>query len=311
MRSSTPPSTLESGSPPHVALDDAKFAVWRTFNNPAGRYAHWARRVDEVAGSVGWTAKGVVYALLGGIICLSSLGVAQSHAQESPLGAFFLLSSTSVGPALLCVLLCFVGAGYDVENGARKSFVKYRLSPFVSGGVYIVYASYVAKKMLSSAPPQTNTSTAPATCTSLECWQTTPAGRFGLAVLGIAFLCAFISQLVPALGGAFKGELDPRVVGAWGMAAGGWFRGVLRHTGWGGRGSGNRGVDIGEKVEKAVLYGFGHVSFAARALGFLFCAVLFFRAVSEGYNGTSGLNNCNYIASALEQLNYATWGKVV
>jgi len=47
-------------------------ALWYQFNNPEGPNTKRARTFDAIAGRVGWTAKGVVYAVLGGSSTTSS-----------------------------------------------------------------------------------------------------------------------------------------------------------------------------------------------------------------------------------------------
>jgi hypothetical protein len=60
-------------------------------------------------------------------------------------------------------------------------------------------------------PPPADSSTGARS--GLECWTQTTAGRAGLVLIGIGFLAAFLSQLVPGLTGRFKRELDPRKIG--------------------------------------------------------------------------------------------------
>ncbi|KAI9014040.1 hypothetical protein DFJ74DRAFT_635692 [Hyaloraphidium curvatum] len=255
-------------------------ALWFKFNNPRGPHSRRARTFDVVAGRIGWTAKGVVYAILGGITIRSGLGDPASAGHGSPVGAFLLVGDA--GEPLLVILgiglllyafwryfECVVGAGYDTEKGAVGNFFKFRLSPFVYNLLHLLLPLF--------SHPTASTSSSGAPCSGLDCWAQTTAGRAGLAIVGLGFLCAFLSQLVPALTGSFKRDLDPNKIAP-------------------------------RRWERMAVYVLGQAGILARAVVFMACAVLFFKA-AEGVPASAGLNGSNYIGSGLEQFKTTGFGR--
>eukprot|EP00775_Hariotina_reticulata_P013549 gene13549-13676_t len=152
-------------------------------------------------GRVGWCGKAVVYALIGGLACQSANGKNQvdmsvsqrCQVSASPQGAFVLLGSTPQGPSasiavliiIMVALLAYIawrfweglaGQGYDSSFSSRKNFFKFRISPLVSGFVYISYLAFLLQLTHAQA-------------------QGLPCGKVGLALLGFAFIIATIIQL--------------------------------------------------------------------------------------------------------------------
>lgn len=113
-------------------------------------------------------------------------------------GAFILVGSSSIGVPLLLLLLAalltyctwrfwegLAGQGFDESNSNLRNFFRYRLSPVVSGIVYVAYAAFVGSLISKS-------STARAASASEQSfpdsWAHSGLGRVGLCLAGIAFL---------------------------------------------------------------------------------------------------------------------------
>lgn len=113
-------------------------------------------------------------------------------------GAFILVGSNTIGVPLLILLVialltyCLwrlwegcVGQGSDAANSNARNFFRYRLSPIVSGCVYLVYAWFVIQLI-----PKSKTARASSASNSSfpDSWTHSDAGRAGLCLAGIAFL---------------------------------------------------------------------------------------------------------------------------
>ncbi|DBA78497.1 TPA: hypothetical protein ACH3X2_007985 [Trebouxia sp. C0005] len=214
------------------------------------------RKIVRTFGQIGWVLKGLVYAIIGGLACQSSAQGKEKikGADISPQGAFILVGNNGFGYPLLVVMAVGVliyacwrfwegitGQGSDDAFGPFKNFFRYRLSPLVSGSVYTAYGRLP------------------------DSWATSDIGKFGIAVFGLAFLIATITQLQAALTRNFHYDMKddlPR-----------WFMWVLVVT--------------------------GHIGFVGRAGVFLFVGVLFFRLIAN-----PSINNSNEttIGNGLAQL---------
>lgn len=88
-----------------------------------------------------------------------------------PQGAFILIGNNQVGVPLLVVIAVMlalyagwrfwegiVGAGTDAEVGKAKNFFRYRLSPIVSGGVYLAYMAYILSLLAKNRMERLNVS---------------------------------------------------------------------------------------------------------------------------------------------------------
>ncbi|KAL0022300.1 hypothetical protein WJX79_007413 [Trebouxia sp. C0005] len=160
------------------------------FSHPLGVKPQHVKYV-RVVGQVGFVAKGVVYAIIGGLSCQSAIqGTATIRgADNSPQGAFILVGNNQFGYPLLIVMALTVymyacwrfwegitGQGSDDAFGKFKNFFKYRLSPLVSGCVYTAYAG--------------------------SWW-----GDIIICILGLAFLIAFVTQMQAAFTRNFHYEM--------------------------------------------------------------------------------------------------------
>ena len=117
----------------------------------------------------------------------------------------------------------FSGQGASPSRSKSSNFFKYRLSPFVSGCVYLGYLYYIIQLLIRrshsgpSTKPRTGTtgSAGPPTATSSSsssscfpsCWKNSAAGLFGLFIFGFAFVIATITQIIPAVTGQFEQDL--------------------------------------------------------------------------------------------------------
>jgi hypothetical protein len=116
--------------------------------------------------------------------------------------------------ATLLGLLCYVcwrfwegfsGQGAAPRVSAARNFFKYRLSPLVSGAVYVAYSVYVAALLLA---PLLHDETRSAGSCFPSCWRESPAGFVALALLVLAFAIGAVTQLVPAVSASFAQEMD-------------------------------------------------------------------------------------------------------
>ncbi|KAG0766533.1 hypothetical protein G6F62_008307 [Rhizopus arrhizus] len=172
-------------------------------------------------GRVGFIAKGVVYGCIG-VLTLTNLTGAWtpngSEGNESPQGAFLLLGGIpAVGRSILIVMavgLCLyiiwrfweaiTGQGSDASFSKKKNFFRYRLSPFVSGLVYTAYAYYVIHMIFQTEEEQqvsASSKTFPAS------WTESGIGKAGIVLLGIAFMIAFLTQMINAIKAPFIKDL--------------------------------------------------------------------------------------------------------
>jgi hypothetical protein len=90
------------------------------------------------------------------------------------------------------------GMGADPGEGKTKQFFRHRLSPFISACVYLSYAAFCIRLLFSI---QSSPVCFPA------CWRDTIWGTIFLALLGLAFAIAVITQLIPALTGSFRQDM--------------------------------------------------------------------------------------------------------
>ncbi|CEP08097.1 hypothetical protein [Parasitella parasitica] len=172
-------------------------------------------------GRVGFIAKGIVYGCIGVLTITNVTGAWTpngSEGNESPQGAFLLLGGIpSVGRSILIVMAvglvlyiiwrmweAITGQGSDATFGKKKNFFRYRLSPFVSGLVYAAYAYYVIQMIFKTEEEQqalASSNTFPAS------WTKSTLGKAGIGILGVAFLIAFVTQIINAATGNFIKDL--------------------------------------------------------------------------------------------------------
>ena len=188
------------------------------------------RRLIGNIGRVGFATKGLIYAMIGGLL-IRSAAERRSETNQSPQGVFVLISSEpgSSGTVYLSLVLIglllyviwrlaegLTGQGYDSTFSKKKNFFKFRLAPLISAAVYISYAVYVitllrqpknAQGSTNNTQELSNTGGGSGACFPL-CWRRTPAGTFGLVLLAIAFSIATLTQLALAVKTKFLAEMN-------------------------------------------------------------------------------------------------------
>jgi uncharacterized protein DUF1206 len=167
-------------------------------------------RFLRFAGAAGFFAKGFIYFFIGLLILLSAAG---ENEDESPQGVFKMIASlpSAAGTAILSILLvgllayavwrlyeAFTGLGSTANEKAATRFFRHRLSPFISACVYLSYAAFCIRLLFAIS---SNPVCFPA------CWRDTTAGTVLLALLGLAFAIAMVTQLIPALTGSFVKDM--------------------------------------------------------------------------------------------------------
>ncbi|KAG2198446.1 hypothetical protein INT47_004433 [Mucor saturninus] len=210
--SSTDQSTPSSGHTP-IKEEDLKFYQ--------GGVRERFKPVVKWVGRIGFVAKGVVYGCIG-VLTLTNLSGAHtpngSEGNESPQGAFLLLGGIpSVGKPILVIMaigLCLYiiwrmweaisGQGCDATFSKKKNFFRYRLSPFVSGCVYIVYAYYIFQMLAQTEQEQQESASSQQFPAS---WSKTKLGKAGVGIIAIAFVIAFFTQIINAITGNFIKDL--------------------------------------------------------------------------------------------------------
>lgn len=95
---------------------------------------------------------------------------------------------------------CFMFQGADATYSPFKNFFQYRLSPFVSGCVYVAYSYY----LIETLAHHNKVSCYP------NCWRNTFIGRVGLALFGTAFSIACLTQLLNAFTKKWHPEINWR-----------------------------------------------------------------------------------------------------
>lgn len=261
------------------SLADKCRLFWRKaghkFSHPLGVKPQHVKYV-RVVGQVGFVAKGVVYALIGGLSCQSAIHgtVTIRGADNSPQGAFILVGNNQFGYPLLIVMALTVymyacwrfwegvtGQGSDDAFGKFKNFFKYRLSPLVSGCVYTAYGAFC----ISLIPRIKHLDTAARSGGFPQSIAGSWWGDIIICILGLAFLIAFVTQMQAAFTRNFHYEMKEDLPV--------WFDWILIVT--------------------------GHIGFLGRSGVFLFVAILMFRTIAN-----PDINNTDEttIGNALSQL---------
>ena len=174
-------------------------------------------RFVRFAGAAGFLAKGLIYIGCGVLILVSAFqGSSGGNRDESPQGVFKRVSQMSSGLGVTLLSLLLVGilmyavwrlfeavtaVGLRSEPrrvGKLKAFFSYRLSPFISACVYLSYAAFCIRLLLSVASSPV--------CFP-ACWRDTVWGTVLLALLGLAFAIAVVTQLIPAVTGSFRKDM--------------------------------------------------------------------------------------------------------
>jgi hypothetical protein len=239
-------------------------------------------RFIRFAGAAGFFAKGFLYSFIGVLILVTSTGASED---ESPQGVFKKIQSFSTGwgTAILVLLLlgmllyavwrlfeAATGLGASDGDGRFKRFFRHRLSPFISACVYLSYAAFSIRLLLGLR------SSGGGVCFP-SCWRDTAWGTALLALLGLAFLIAFVTQMIPAVTSNFRGDMRADRMLAW------------------------------PKVAKLFLV-LGRVGFLGRAALFAAVSALFWAYVFWPKRATSSGST---ISASLDQLTATTVGRVL
>ncbi|OAD06959.1 hypothetical protein MUCCIDRAFT_107554 [Mucor lusitanicus CBS 277.49] len=209
-----------------------------------------------------WFPKGIVYAVMGGL-CIATAQHLKGDitGTESPMGAFVFLSLFSIGTPILIVMFIGIlfysvwrfwegltGQGYDALCSHFGNFFRARLSPIVSGIVYLVYLVYIGKLLTQTREERMN-STSQSTGCFPSCWASSDQWvyRMAVGVFGVAFVIAFITQAQNGFSNRWHKDLKTE--------------------------------DRSSKAEKYIVYALGHLGFLARAGVFMFVAVFMFKTL--------------------------------
>ncbi|KAI8823660.1 uncharacterized protein EV422DRAFT_493954 [Fimicolochytrium jonesii] len=215
----------------------------------------WWATLQRIVGRIGFGAKGVIYGLVGGMTVASGAKLDDKEYEESPKGAFVMIGDVKSGSGALFVLLialwcysiwrfweCLTYQGRDAKLSNLGNFFRFRLSPAVSGGVYIAYSYYIVIMLLN------NYKNKPPSCYP-NCWRETILGRTMLVLMGVAFLIACLTQLQNALTKRWHSEIN-------------WRR-------------------ANQKWERWMLLTLGHIGYLGRAGIFVFVGILEFKALKH------------------------------
>lgn len=244
------------------------------------------KRAVTVLGRIGWCAKGIVYGLIGGLCCRGA--ISEGLQDTSPQGAFVLLGKGAGGVYVLIIMavaLCtyiiwrfwegVTGQGQHECYSKFKNFFNFRLSPFVSGGVYCAYLAYI----LILIPKAFNYKDRKVEKTQgsdfTASWRGSNIGRLGLFVIGLAFLIAFIVMALSAFTKKFHRELRLKELRPW---------------------------------AKWLVLTAGHLGACGRGALFLGVAILMFRAMGDS---TPDHTKENTVSKALNQLVVSRGGRAV
>ncbi|KAI9011849.1 hypothetical protein CLU79DRAFT_771599 [Phycomyces nitens] len=179
------------------------------------------KKILTFVGRCGFIAKGVVYGIIGVLSCTNVTGAWTpngSQNNESPQGAFLLLGGIPyVGRPILVILAiglltyiiwrfweAITSQGADAKMSKPANFFRYRLSPFVSGCVYVAYTYYVIRMIYETPEEQQQMTSSKSFPGS---WTDSALGKAGISILGIAFMIATITQIVNSATGNFRRDL--------------------------------------------------------------------------------------------------------
>lgn len=142
----------------------------------------------------------------------------------------------------------FSGQGYDATCSPFGNFFRARLSPIVSGIVYIVYLVYIGKLLDHSREDRIKSALGSTGCFP-SCWASDDFWVYRMAVgfFGVAFVIAFITQIQNGFSNRWHKDLKLE--------------------------------EECSKAEKYIIYTVGHLGFLARAGVFMFVAVFMFKSL--------------------------------
>lgn len=263
----------------------------RIFRNPQQIQSSHHNTV-EIIGKIGFFTKALIYATIGGLTVDSALS-SKVH-NESPQGVFILLGSMPNGTGIILLILLLVGVtiyatwrfweglygqGYDPRFSRKKNFFRYRVSPLVSGLVYVLYAIYIIYLFTVDRPePGSSVQQETSSCFPI-CWRYSTIGNIGLALLAISFTIATITQLIPALTGNFKNEMDFNK-----------FKGKSRTFVY-------------------IFFPCGHIGFFGRALLFFLICYLFWKILLGDDINLDPAHST--VSQAINSIKDTVWGRII
>jgi hypothetical protein len=261
---------------------------YRVFKQPKQiKKSHYG--IVAFFGRVGFLTKAFIYGTIGGLTCESAFTSTLNN--ESPQGVFILLGSipNAAGRILLICILIGVGIyatwrfweglsgqGYESSFSKWKNFFRYRISPIASGIVYIAYGIYIITLLIEHQPVQPGSSfQSKGSCFPI-CWKNTVIGKIGLGLLAVAFTIATITQLIPALTGNFRNEMD--------------FSKLNKM-----------------RIIKYPFLAFGHIGFLARAVLFFLVCFLFWKILFGSFIYLDQYQST--VGQAINSIRGTSWGR--
>ena len=192
-----------------------------TANRPSSQTAREVADTPafRVAVRTGFVARGLTYALIGGICIALALGAGAGGQSADQQGALNLVASAPLGSVVLVVIaiglgayalwhlfLAAVGVGPD-GGGGSKPFE--RISSLASGLVYVGFCALAVRVLLGSAGSQTRQQRHAAA--GVLSW---PGGRELVGAAGVVLIAICLHQIQAAWKGEFAqenktGEMSP------------------------------------------------------------------------------------------------------
>lgn len=185
------------------------------------------QRAVTVLGRIGWVAKAIVYSLIGGLCCRGAIDE-DLNVDASPQGVFVLIGKGAAGIYILIIMAAALATyiiwrfweGITAQGSHPcytpfKNFFTFRLSPLVSGGVYTAYLAYILVLLPKAFDYHDDAVGKTSGSDFTKSWQSSAFGRFGLTMLGLAFLVAAIVMLQGVLTKKFHRELRLKELRPW------------------------------------------------------------------------------------------------
>lgn len=140
---------------------------------------------------------------------------------ESPQGVFIFLGSPPNGLGTVLMIIVLIGIllyvtwryietvfkqGSTPQLSKWQNFFRYRLSPFVSGTIYLLYAIVLIDILVQSDSIH-NGQDVNGSCFP-SCWANTVGGKIGLFFVALALFIAFITQMIQTIWAPYMTELN-------------------------------------------------------------------------------------------------------
>ena len=168
----------------------------------------------EPLARLGYAARGVIYLLVGGLALLSALG--NGGSTQDPRGALDTLMQSPGGWIILLVvgigligyaIWRFVQGVYDPDHdGSDAKGLAKRGGKIVSGVIHVTLAMWAISRAIGNASGGSRDGESQRSWTAWLLEQ--PLGRWLVAAVGVAILCAAIGQFVKGYKEKFKDHYD-------------------------------------------------------------------------------------------------------